>query len=143
MAVWVARDSMTGVRAPMRFYQPGSRLITASLTGTGLKFDDKMQVAIEVVEPIRMLIVSGDERGIALQNESDFLRIALAPKAAEARQKGDNSEAKVRGDLCKVEVRPVERWNEEELKNYQAVVLANVPDLSPGQALALEKFVYE
>jgi hypothetical protein len=143
IAVSVAPDSMTAVRAPMRFYQPGSRLITASLTGTGLKFDDKMQVAIEVVEPIRVLIVSGDERAIALQNESDFLRIALAPKAAEARQKGDNSEAKVRGDLCKVEVRSVERWNEEELKNYQVVVLANVPELSPAQALALEQFVYE
>jgi hypothetical protein len=143
LTVSVAPDSVTTVRAPLRFYQPGSKVVTATLTGTGLKFDDRMQAAVDVVEPIRVLIVSGDERGIPLQNESDFLRIALAPKAAEARQKGDGSESKIRGDLCKVQVEPFDRWNQEDLRDYSVVVLANVPQLSAAQALALEQFVYE
>jgi hypothetical protein len=143
LSLSVAPDSVTTARAPLRFYQPGSKVVTATLTGSGLKFDDRMQAAVDVVEPIRVLIVSGDERGIPLQNESDFLRIALAPKAAEARQRGDGSEAKIRGDLCKVQVEPVDRWNHEDLRDYSVVVLANVPQLSAAQALALEQFVYE
>ena len=143
LSVSVAPDSTTTVRAPLRFYQPGSKVVTATLTGSGLKFDDRMQAAVDVVEPIRVLIVSGDERGVPLQNESDFLRIALAPKAAEARQKGDGSEAKVRGDLCKVSVEPIDHWNHENLRDFSVIVLANVPQLSPAQALAIEQFVYE
>jgi hypothetical protein len=142
MTVAVGPDSVASLRVPARFNQPGSKLVTATLTGSGLKFDDRMQAAISVIDPIRVLIVSGDERGIPLQNESDFLRIALAPKAAEARQKGEPV-AKVRGDTCKVDVKAIENWNEDELKNYQVVVLANVPQLTAGQALALEQFVYE
>ena len=142
MTVAVGPDSVALLRVPARFYQPGSRLVTATLTGSGLKFDDRMQAAISVIDSIRVLIVSGDERGIPLQNESDFLRIALAPKAAEARQKGE-PESKVRGDVCKVDVKSIETWNEDELKNYQVVVLANVPQLTAGQALAVEQFVYE
>jgi hypothetical protein len=143
LSVSVAADSITTVRAPLRFNQPGSRIVTATLTGSGLKFDDRMQAAVDVVEQIRVLIVSGDERGVPLQNESDFLRIALAPKAADARQKGDGAEAKARGDLCKVSVEPVDRWNHENLRDYSVIVLANVPELSPAQALAIEQFVYE
>jgi hypothetical protein len=142
MNVAVGPDAVATVRVPVRFFQPGSRLVTATLTGSGLKFDDQMRAAIDVIDPIRVLVVSGDERGIPLQNESDFLRIALAPKAAEARQKGEPQD-KVRGDYCRVEVKPVESWNDDGLKNYQVLVLANVPQLTAAQALAVEQFVYE
>jgi len=144
MTVSVGPESTASVRVPMKFTQSGATLVTASLTGTGLKFDDRMQAAIDVVEPIHVLVVSGDERNVPLQSESDFLRIALAPRTAEARQRGDTGEAaKGRGDPCRVTVRPAERWNEEELKTAQVVVLANVSQLTPAQALALEQFVYE
>jgi hypothetical protein len=141
-SVSVGADAPATVRVAMKFAQPGARLVMASLTGTGLKFDDTMKVAIDVVDPIRVLIVSGDERGAPLQNEADFLRIALAPKAAEARQKGDTSD-KARGDPCRVDVVAVEQWNEEDLRKYQVVVLANVPQVTQSQGVALEQFVYE
>jgi hypothetical protein len=140
--VSVGAEAVSTLRVPVRFSAPGPRLVTATLTGTGLKFDDRMQAAIDVVEPIRVLIVSGDERGLPLQNESDFLRVALAPKAAEARQKGD-ADARPRGDPCRVDVEPAERWDAEKLRNYQVLVLANVPDLTHPQAVAIEQFVYE
>jgi hypothetical protein len=144
-SVSVGPESVTSVRVPMRWTTPGSRLITASLAGGGLKFDDQMRAALEVVEPIRVLIVSGDERGLPLQNESDFLRIALAPRTAQARQGGKAADERQQtfGDSCRVDVEPAERWDVEKLRNYQVVVLANVPQLSQTQALALEQFVYE
>jgi hypothetical protein len=139
----IAPEFSATVRIPMIFHTPESKVLRASLTGVGLKFDDEMKTAIDIIDPIKVLIVSGDERGLPLQNESDFLRIALAPKAAQARQKGDNGDNKSRGDPCNVEVEPIEKWDEDKLKNYQVVVLANVPQLSDAQALALEQFVYE
>jgi hypothetical protein len=138
----VMPESSTSVRVPMRFGRAGAFTVTAQLTGGGLKFDDKMLAAVDVVDPVRVLIVSGDERDGPLQRESDFLRIALAPRTAEARQKGDKS-ASAHGDPCRVDVVPWEGWNTEELKQHQVVVLANVPELTPGQALAVEQFVYE
>jgi hypothetical protein len=141
--VSIAPDFSATVRLPMKFRGPASKVLRASLTGVGLKFDDEMKTAIDIIDPIKVLIVSGDERGMPLQNESDFLRIALAPKAAEARQKGDNSDNKARGDPCRVEVEAIEKWDEDKLRNYQVVVLANVAQLTDGQALALEQFVYE
>src|SRR5207237_6746504 len=97
-------------------------------------------------EPIRVLIVSGEERGLPLQNEPDFLRIALAPETAQARQAGKAAGADERqafGDSCRVDVEAAERWDVEKLRNYQVVVLANVPQLSQTQARAVEQFVYE
>jgi hypothetical protein len=140
-----APESVASVRVPMRFATAGSKLVTASLAGGGLKFDDQMKAAMEVVEPIRVLIVSGDERGVPLQNESDFLRIALAPRTAAARQEGKaTADAKQTfGDSCRVDVEPAERWDVERLREYQVVVLANVPQVTQPQALALEQFVYE
>lgn len=136
----VGADATSSVRVPVRLYNPGSRLLTASLSGAGPGFDDRMQAAVDVIEPIRVLVVSGDERGLPLQNESDFVRIALAPRAAEAKQKGAPTS---RGDLCSVQVEPFENWNEENLRTFQVVILANVPELTPTQALTLEQFVYE
>jgi hypothetical protein len=143
--VSVAPQSVTSVRVPMKFGTAGSKLVTASLAGGGLKFDDQMRAALEVVEPIRVLIVSGDERGVPLQNESDFLRIALAPRTAQARQGGKETAkaGQAFGDSCRVDVEPADRWDVERLRNYQVLVLANVPQLSQVQAVAVEQFVYE
>ncbi len=138
----VAPDMVTTARVPIRPYQAGSKLVTATLTGSGLKFDDRLQAAIEIIDPIRVLIISGDERGTFLQNESDFLRIALAPKAADLKQRGQSTEG-IHGDPCHVDVEQYEQWNEDALRSYQVVVLANVAQLTQGQAVALEQFVYE
>jgi hypothetical protein len=131
------------VRVPLKFREIGPKLITASLSGGGLRFDDQMKAAIDVIDPIRVLIVSGDERAAALQSESDFLRIALAPKAAEARQRGDNDPDKRRSDPCRVDVQTIDRWDEDDLRKYQVLILANVPQLTLAQTVAVEQFVYE
>ena len=143
-SVSVGPGQTAQVRVPVRFRESGAELVTAMLPGGGgLRFDDRMDAAIDVIEPIRVLIVSGDERPTVLQSESDFLRIALAPKAAQAKQKGENDPNKARGDPCRVSVVPVERWDEDDLGKYQVVVLANVPQLTQSQAVAIEQFVYE
>jgi len=139
----VGPESTVTTRVPIRPREAGSRLVTATLTGTGLKFDDRMQAAVEVIEPISVLIVSGDERGpgAGLSNESDFLRIALAPGAA-AKARGQNA-GTLRGDPCVVTVESYDAWKSEDLRKYQVVVLANVAQLTAGQAVALEQYVYE
>jgi hypothetical protein len=139
----VAPGQTAPVRVPLKFREPGAKLITAALVGGGLRFDDQMKAAIDVVEPIRVLIVSGDERSAALQSESDFLRIALAPKSAEARQRGDNDPTKRRADPARVDVEPIERWDDANLRKYQILILANVPQLTQSQAVVIEQFVYE
>ncbi|HYE20724.1 MAG TPA: VWA domain-containing protein [Tepidisphaeraceae bacterium] len=142
--VSVGPDATATARVNLRPHQAGSRIVTATLPEAGLSFDDRMQAAIEVVEPISVLVVSGDERGDkagGLQSESDFLRIALAP-SAEAKRRGLNSGA-LRADPCAVTVEPYESWRAEELKKHQVVVLANVPQLTQGQAVALEQYAYE
>ena len=142
MTVAVGPDSVASPRVSARFNQPGSKLVTATLTGSGLKFDDRMQAAISVIDPIRVLIVSGDERGIPLQNESDFLRIALSPKAAEARRerrtRGEGSRRCLQG-RCEVD-RNLERGRTEELPGGGAGERAAI-DRRTGAAV--EQFVYE
>jgi hypothetical protein len=141
--VSIGPNQTAPVRVPIKFDTPGPEVITATLNSGGLRFDDSMRAAIDVVEPIRVLIVTGDERPMPLQSESDFLRIALAPNAAQARLRGDNDPNKPRGDPCRVDVQPIERWDEDDLRNYQVLVLANVPQLTQAQSVAIEQFVYE
>jgi hypothetical protein len=141
-SISVAPESTASIRLPWNFRNAGSHVIGASLAGGTVRFDDSIQTAIDVVNPIRVLIVSGDERAVALQSESDFLRIALAPRAAEARLRGDTID-KPRGDPCRVDVEIADRWEGDALEDYQVVILANVPQITPAQALALEQFVFE
>jgi hypothetical protein len=133
----VGQDSTWSVKAPVKFDKAGSYVVTASVTSTGLTTDDSLDAAVEAVDPVKVLIISGDERPDApFRSESDFLRVALAPFASAGVSTGA-------GDPCSVKVMPVEKWIDPQLSDYQVVVLANVEWLSPYQVRALEQFVYE
>jgi hypothetical protein len=104
------------------------------VSAPGLAFDDRFDLAVEVVEPLKVLVVSGDERTDPLRGESSFLRIALAPFKARGQQGPDP---------CAVTVLPAEQWSQAQMKDYQVVVLANVERLSPAQEKGVEQFVYD
>jgi hypothetical protein len=119
------------------FPSAGSQVISAEINSTGYTADDRLESAVEVTEPVRVLILSGDERpakSFGLRGESDFARVALAPYQAATGQIGR--------DPCVVEVKPVEQWSQLNLSAYDVVILANVERFDARQARELEQFVY-
>ncbi|HEY8668585.1 MAG TPA: BatA domain-containing protein, partial [Tepidisphaeraceae bacterium] len=140
--VTIAPNATETVKLPVRFGAAGSQVITASVQTAGMTSDDSLDAAIDVGEPVKVLIVSGDERQVAptaqggqgaFRSESDFLRLALAPYQFLGRKGPDPSA---------VTVLPAEKWVDQDLRAYQVLVLANVPQFSPVHVRAIERFVY-
>lgn len=124
-------DASTTVRAGARFDRAGTQVLTAEL-GKG-EGDDRTDVAIDVVPPVRVLIVSGDERPGAFRSESDFVRVALAPFASLGR-KGP--------DVASVVVKPSDAWTPSDQTTCDVLILANLPQMSATLARSVESFVY-
>jgi hypothetical protein len=127
-------DSSAPVRLSVTFDKPGAQVLTAEVKTPGLTYDDRLESAVEVVEPLKVLIVSGDERAAGYRSESSFLKVALAPFQTTG-QPGP--------DPFAVQVVPAEKWNDVQLKDYQVVVLANIERFTPAQAQQIEQFVYD
>jgi hypothetical protein len=114
----------------------GPQIVSADIRTTGYRDDDHLESIVEAIDPIRVLVLSGDQTDGAsdqFRNESDFLRLALAPLQTLHR-KG--------ADPCKVDVVSAERWSDVELTHYQVVVLANVERFGAAQARTIEQYVY-
>ncbi|HEV7301435.1 MAG TPA: BatA domain-containing protein [Tepidisphaeraceae bacterium] len=128
-----ARETATA-RFTTSFATPGSHLIEARIAAPGLQTDDALRAVVSVTPPVRVLLLSGDERGDAAASESTFFRIAVAPYTA-AGKKGV--------DPAAVTVVPAEQFEPAMLDAQQVLVLANVGQLSPASVKAIEQFVYE
>lgn len=137
--VSVPGGRMARVVVPIKgsdFGSAGPQVVTAEVRTTGYRDDDRLDTVIEAIEPIRVLVISGDEwEGSAGQfrSESDFLRLALAPLLTLHRHGPDP---------CKVDVIPTDRWSGVDLQRYQVVILANIERFTPGQSRAVEQYVY-
>ena len=125
--------SAAAVTIPIRFDAPGDQTITADIASGTLASDDRLQHVIEVVAPLRVLIVSGDERSGAFRGESDFLRTALSPFAAMKRDAVDPA---------RVTVLSIDTWADAAVADTDVLVLANVAELTPQQVRSVESFVY-
>jgi hypothetical protein len=131
IAVNVPAHAAATVRVPVTFTEPGSHLLSAELTrAPGIPFGKRFDRAVDVLDSIRALIITGDEREKTFRSSTDFLRLALSPYKNGRR------------NLAHVEVMAAEDWNGFDLDGYQLVILADVAELSPMQARALEAFVY-
>ena len=115
----------------------GAQALTAEIRTAGYRDDDRLDAVLDAIDPIRVLVISGDEyEGTPagqFRSESDFLRLALAPQRTLHRGGADP---------CKVEVVPAERWPDGELARYQVVILANVERFTPAQSREIEQYVY-
>lgn len=127
-------DSVTNLRVTTTFDAPGSHVLSAVVRSPGMTFDDRYQLAVEAVEPLKVLVLSGDERAAGFRSESTFLRVALAPYRS-MNQSGP--------DPCVVTVTPTEKWSDVRLKDFQVVVLANVERFTAAQVREIEQFVYD
>ena len=111
----------------------GFRRLRASLDQPrGLVVDDSLDALFFAQAPLRVLVVSGDERSEPLRGEAGFFRAALTPFQS-AGTPGPASST--------VDVVALDQWTESMLVNRDAVVLANVGELSPNQLRALESYV--
>jgi hypothetical protein len=136
--VTVPAGAVAHVAAAIRgnaFTAAGTHVVTAQIKTTGFREDDHFDSVVNAIDPIRVLVISGDDWGTELgkfRNESDFLRLALSPYHTLARQGADP---------CKVEVVSDEKWP-DELPQYQVIVLANVERFTESRAQEIEQFVY-
>jgi hypothetical protein len=95
-------------------------------------------LAIDVTDPIETLIVSGDETSEEVRRESFFLRLALTPYFGSRR--GDPRKT---GDLAVVSVKNASELGGVNFRDYQVIILANVPQIAPEVARQLEQRIYE
>lgn len=127
-------DGTVTVRVPVTFDLVGSHVLTATIRSATPLPTSRFDRAIEVLKPIEVLIVSGDEASTPIGRESFFLRLALAPFRTAAGQNGDPAVATVL---------PADQISAAKLDDFAVIILANVPQLSAEQARVIEQRIYE
>lgn len=135
----VPAGKSTTVTIPVIFANVGAYVVSARIRSAGYIEDDHLEAVVDVIDPVHVLVLSGDERSSPLRSESDFLRFALAPHSAI--EPTSHAKASDR-DPFNVTVMPAEKWADVDLERYQVVVLANIERFSPSQARAIERYVY-
>lgn len=114
-----------------KFRKPGYHTVTGQITPDCLKADDKRTVAVRAQDDVRVLLVTGDSGGDPLENATFYLANALAPVPLSER---GNYFVKTKT------VSPAD-LDTINLGDYEAVVLANVPEISAGAVDALSGYL--
>lgn len=137
----VPARSSAMARVTVTLNASGSQVLRAAIaqrdpaSGDGLAMDDELLRSVDVIDAVRVLVVSGDERPQPLRSESSFLKLALAPYAS-------SSGASQASDPARVDVIPFEHWTGAELESCDVLVLANVPRLNAQQVRRVEQFIF-
>jgi hypothetical protein len=133
--VSVPGKAITTVRVQLLpFETTGSHVLIAQINAPGLEADNRFETAIDVIDPIQVLIVSGDETGPPAARESFFLKLALSPLQSVRGKLGDPAI---------VTVKSSQDWTSANLNAFPVIILLNVPQITPDEARALEQRVYE
>ena len=129
--VSVPGRSTRTVHGSATFAAAGPTVVSATVASTGVTADDRLDTAVDVVDPVRVLILTGDAV-VPGDDPAAVLRLALQPFATTGRRGADPAV---------VTVRPSSAWP-AALGGYDVVVLANAPAPTPAQARDLDAFVY-
>jgi len=127
----LAPGAAATVRLPLIPSALGTQVVTAETDGPGPAFAHRRDLALTVAEPIRVLLVSGDQRQAGQRRSEEFIRLALGPHNLPRR------------DGFVVEDIAVEDFSGEELGRCQVAILANLASLAPSQRRALRQFIYD
>ncbi|MHC4501922.1 MAG: VWA domain-containing protein [Planctomycetota bacterium] len=127
-------ETVHPVRFEVRFARGGSHRVEVRVPESTdrLAADNASFRSIDVLHRIRVLLIDGDpaadaaEEGLA--GETDFLRIALSPKEFDTPD---------RKSLIQTDVTTVYGLSRVSLRDYDAVILANVGELPPALVEAL------
>jgi hypothetical protein len=124
------------VRRAVRLPSSGPTLLTASIETSGLKWDDRIELAGIVSEPVNVLVLSNEPsaKEVPPDSSAGFVRAALAPYRTGG-QRG--------GDIAAVEIAPPSRFPAVVRDTTRVIVLVGAAGLNDAQVRALEQFVYE
>ncbi len=113
------------------FREPGFHTVTARLHADRCPFDDQRSLALRVIDEVNVLLVDGEPGAEPRESEVFYLRNALTPVPVEMRDRFFIKTRTVTGA----------EFEKTALRDFDAVVLANVVDLSPLAADALQNYV--
>jgi hypothetical protein len=106
----------------------GYHAVTARIPEDRLRADDRRTVAVRAIKEARVLLVDGEPGSEPRDNETFFLKHALTPVPPD-----------LAGDyFIKATVITAPELTQARLDDYDAVVLANVPDFSEATLSAME-----
>ena len=114
-----------------KFRTEGFHSVTARLTGDRLPADDKRTIAVRALKEVRVLLVDGEPGAEARDSETYFLRQALQPVAA----------TEAPGYFIKTATISTPDLAGARFDDFDAVVLANVPEFGEAAARHLEDYV--
>jgi len=118
----------------------GPAVLSAAISPSGMPADDSASVSIDVVDPIRVLVISGEPPGALRQvptpsfsGACDFLALALDPYTDPQRKKPSPFRVQFASDITRPRPDP---------KQDRVVVLADAAKLDDDGIRALEQFVF-
>ena len=113
------------------FRDPGFHAVTARIPQDRAPADDARTVAVRAIGEVNVLLADGDPGVEPRESEVFYLRNALTPVPPELRAKY----------FIKTKTVTVTELESAKLSDYEAVVLANVVDVSETTLASLEKYL--
>ncbi len=110
---------------------PGTHAVTAQLPADHLPADDQRTLAVRALKEINVLLVDGNPGIEPRESQVFYLRNALVPVSVEAQ---DDYFLKTK-TVTPAELETV------RFSDFEAVILANVPEFSEAAVSALEKYL--
>ncbi len=130
--VAIGPHESTQVLLTCTFENPGSHHVKLETNSSDLLFDNRMELAFDVLSHIGVLLVDGSPSREWLKGETDFMQIALTPFTKA------KSELK---DLIAPTVITTGQIDKETLAANKVVILGNVPTLESNKVQLLREFV--
>ena len=131
--VSVAANSKSTMLSRWTPKKAGDHVLKAQiLRDDDLMADNSLSVVSHSFEPIGVVLVDGDRKALAMQSETDFMKLALSPFAVSQRDRRDTFVTTVIGP---------DELNEKVLEGCRVLCLCNVPNLTPPQLATVHAFV--
>ncbi len=108
--------------------QPAARV---EFSDDALKLDNKRWLALDVREHLDVLLIDGEPSGRAFESETDYLKAALAPESGDRPVTPFRPTASTESGLL-----------EENLTDFDCVVLANVAQLTEQEYKVLQRYLH-
>ena len=111
--------------------EPGFHSLTARIPEDRLSADDRRTVALRAIQEVKVLLVDGEPGNEPRDSEVFFLKHALVPVPSEAAAEY----------FIKTVTITAPELSQARLDDYDAVVLANVPDFADATVKAMESYL--